>query len=122
MINIGICDDDKRCRDILKQQIINTINEKEIYFTEFSNADSMIKRKDDLDVVFLDMELPDMDGETAARQALVIPNAAKSALASYYVVKTIQIIKIYSVFFISHTILKGLLYLIGRNNRPLPVI
>ena len=22
MINIGICDDDKRCRDILKQQII----------------------------------------------------------------------------------------------------
>ena len=29
MINIGICDDDKRCRDILKQQIINTINEKE---------------------------------------------------------------------------------------------
>lgn len=28
----------------------------------------MIKRKDDLDVVFLDMELPDMDGETAARQ------------------------------------------------------
>lgn len=28
MINIGICDDDKRCRDILKQQIINTINEK----------------------------------------------------------------------------------------------
>lgn len=68
MINIGICDDDKRCRDILKQQIINTINEKEVYFTEFSNADSMIKRKDDLDVVFLDMELPDMDGETAARQ------------------------------------------------------
>lgn len=68
MINIGICDDDKRCRDILKQQIINTINEKEICFTEFSNADSMIKRKDDLDVVFLDMELPDMDGETAARQ------------------------------------------------------
>ena len=68
MINIGICDDDKRCRDSLKQQIINTINEKEICFTEFSNADSMIKRKDDLDVVFLDMELPDMDGETAARQ------------------------------------------------------
>ena len=68
MINIGICDDDKRCRDILKQQIINTINEKEICFTEFSNAGSMIKRKDDLDVVFLDMELPDMDGETAARQ------------------------------------------------------
>lgn len=39
-----------------------------------------------------------------------------------YVVKTIQIIKIYSVFCISHATLKGLLYLIGRNNRPLPVI
>ena len=38
-----------------------------------------------------------------------------------YVVKTIQFIKIYSVF-ISHAILKGLLYLIGRNNRPLPII
>ena len=38
------------------------------------------------------------------------------------VVKTIQIIKIYSVFCISHATLKGLLYLIGRNNRPLPVI
>ena len=40
----------------------------------------------------------------------------------YHVVKTIQIIKIYSVFCISHATLKGLLYLIGRNNRPLPVI
>lgn len=39
-----------------------------------------------------------------------------------YVVKTIQIIKIYSVFCISHATLKGLLYLIGRNNRPLPII
>ena len=39
-----------------------------------------------------------------------------------HVVKTIQIIKIYSVFCISHATLKGLLYLIGRNNRPLPVI
>lgn len=68
MINIGICDDDKRCRDILKQQIINTINENEICFEEFQDAGSMIERKDDLDVVFLDMELPDMKGETAARQ------------------------------------------------------
>lgn len=40
----------------------------------------------------------------------------------FHVVKTIQIIKIYSVFCISHATLKGLLYLIGRNNRPLPII
>ena len=77
MINIGICDDDKRCRDILKQQIINTINEKEICFTEFSNAGSMIKRKDDLDVVFLDMELPDMDGRLKRKKWLLCPDIPK---------------------------------------------
>lgn len=43
-------------------------------------------------------------------------------LLGYYVVKTIQIIKIYSIFCISHAILKELLYLIGRNTRLLPII
>lgn len=67
-MKIGICDDSKEMRDILKNKIIegNYIEEYEIQ--EFESAVEILQKEPKLELLFLDIEMPEMTGIELLRQ------------------------------------------------------
>ena len=65
-MKIAICDDEKHMRSLLRQKL--AARSGEIKVTEFSGGRELISSKESFDMIFLDIEMPDLDGmETAAR-------------------------------------------------------
>lgn len=67
-MKIGICDDSPEMREILKDKIIkgNYIQGNELQ--EFSSALEIIEKQPQLDLLFLDIEMPEMTGMELMRQ------------------------------------------------------
>ena len=64
MLKIGICDDEQIVRDILRKKVEVCLNEAgvqaEIIF--FQQGLDLLETGEDIDILFLDIEMPEMDG------------------------------------------------------------
>lgn len=73
MIRIAICDDETEARDILRFQLEKVLyEESEEIVYEFSGGNSAVrwleKHPGEIDLLFLDVEMPDKNGMETARQ------------------------------------------------------
>lgn len=72
MLRIAICDDDQEFLRYLKRKIIRMIaNQTELEFFEYQSGKDLLRgvqSEKEMDVLFLDVQLPDMNGYVAARE------------------------------------------------------
>lgn len=70
MLKIGICDDEQIVRDILRKKVEVCLNEAgvqaEIIF--FQQGLDLLETGEDIDILFLDIEMPEMDGIEAGKK------------------------------------------------------
>lgn len=64
MIKIGICDDEQIVREILKKKVEICLREADVQaeIIFFQRGQELLKSGEDLDILFLDIEMPEMDG------------------------------------------------------------
>ena len=62
MIRIGICDDEKAYREQMKEICEGFFQDLEIECLLYTSGDSFLQSKDEPDILFLDIEMPEMDG------------------------------------------------------------
>lgn len=64
MIKIGICDDEQIVREILKKKVEICLREADVQaeIIFFQRGRELLKSGEDLDILFLDIEMPEMDG------------------------------------------------------------
>ncbi|TCT15397.1 LytTR family two component transcriptional regulator [Natranaerovirga pectinivora] len=67
MINVLICDDDQYTVKVLKKVIEENPQVKEIHMAKDGEEALSIVKKNDIDVAFLDIDMPIMDGLEAAK-------------------------------------------------------
>ena len=69
-MRIAVCDDEKRFINDLTTIIDKLYNSLDIITEEFSQGDELLRsfRSAPFDIVFLDIEMPKMDGITLARK------------------------------------------------------
>ena len=65
-MRIAICDDIKEFREQIKSSI-NSYNAM-FEIVEYSNGSQLVQSKEQYDLIFLDIEMPEMDGMTVARK------------------------------------------------------
>ena len=63
---IGICDDEKEIRELLGEKVRNVCPEAELCFYE--DGASALAAKEKPDILFLDIQMPGIDGMAAARE------------------------------------------------------
>ena len=68
-MRIAICDDEKIIRDIVKQKCEEYLKGRDISYdiVMFRNGIDLVKHKEDIDIIFLDIEMPEVDGLLAAQ-------------------------------------------------------
>ena len=64
-MKIAICDDEKRVREVIAESIRDV--SKSVEIESYSNAKEILNPKFDADILFLDIQMPGMDGMKAAR-------------------------------------------------------
>ena len=64
MLKIGICDDEQIVSEILKRKVEICLREAGVQaeITLFSQGQDLLETGEDLDILFLDIEMPEMDG------------------------------------------------------------
>jgi CheY-like chemotaxis protein len=70
MICIGICDDEKQIIEVLKEKIMAYMESctMEVNYLEFYSGEELLNSERPLDLLFLDIDMPGMDGiETGKR-------------------------------------------------------
>lgn len=79
MIRIGICDDEQRIIEYLKKYIeMQTQNLNiECTISEYLSGEEVLEDAEQLDILFLDIEMPELDGiETGKKLKLLNPDCA----------------------------------------------
>lgn len=69
MIRIGICDDEKYIVPILKEKIASCIRKytTDVEYLEFFSGEELINCEKELDILFLDIDMPGLDGIAAGK-------------------------------------------------------
>lgn len=69
MICIGICDDEKYIVSILKEKIVSCIRKytTDVVYLELFSGEELINCEKKLDILFLDIDMPGMDGIAAGK-------------------------------------------------------
>ena len=69
-VSVGICDDVLLWREEITDKVLAYQTEKQIQITikQYSCAEDYLKAQDDIDILFLDIEMPHMDGIEVGRQ------------------------------------------------------
>ncbi len=69
-MRIAVCDDEEKYRQDIKKRIDRVYNSLDVLLDEYSDGRELIKNfeKNPYDMVFLDIEMPAMDGITLARK------------------------------------------------------
>lgn len=69
-MRIAICDDEEKYREHVKQELEKIISSLDTVIDVFSQGEDLLKRleKQTYDIIFLDIEMPSMDGITLARK------------------------------------------------------
>lgn len=84
MIKIGICDDEQIVRELLKQKVEICLREAgvraDILF--FQRGQELLETEEDLDILFLDIEMPEMDGIEAGKKLRQKGNNCKIIVAT----------------------------------------
>lgn len=84
MIKIGICDDEQIVRELLKQKVEICLKEAgvraDILF--FQRGQELLETEEDLDILFLDIEMPEMDGIEAGKKLRQKGNDCKIIVAT----------------------------------------
>lgn len=132
MINVAIVDDEEEhCALIEKYlhryaQESENIETTEFMITSFSDGNEFLKRTDYFDVVFLDIEMPQTDGMTAAKTLrernqdsviVFITNMAQYALKGYEVDAVDFIVKPVTYYDFTLKLKKVLRYLARNANK-----
>lgn len=70
MIRIAICDDEKYMSDTIKAMVSDFFRRKsiEIVITQFSDGEELLKYNEAIDILFLDIQMKDIDGMETARK------------------------------------------------------
>ena len=123
MIRIGLVDDDKEHQKLIRQFICRYEKEAQtkICVKEYSDGLQFLEEYEgNLDVVFLDIEMPHMDGMTAARKLrekdtgikiIFVTNMAQYAIHGYEVDAVDFIVKPISYYVFVDKLKKALRYL-----------
>ncbi len=70
MIRIAICDDEKHMSDHIRSMVLNFFRKKnrEISLRMFSGGEELLSYNGQIDILFLDIQMKDMDGMETARK------------------------------------------------------
>ena len=70
MIYIAICDDEKHMSDHIRSMVLNFFRKKnrEISLRMFSSGEELLSYNGQIDILFLDIQMKDMDGMKTARK------------------------------------------------------
>ena len=70
MIRIAICDDEKHMSDHIRSMVLNFFRKKnrEISLRMFSGGEELLSYNGQIDILFLDIQMKDMDGMETARR------------------------------------------------------
>ena len=70
MIHIAICDDEKHMSDHIRSMVLNFFRKKnrEISLRMFSGGEELLSYNGQIDILFLDIQMKDMDGMKTARK------------------------------------------------------
>jgi len=68
-MRIAICDDERIIQEIVKQKCDEYLKGRDISYNivMFRNGVELVKYKEDIDIIFLDIEMPEVDGLLAAQ-------------------------------------------------------
>lgn len=102
-LKIGICDDEPLVLQSLKRKIEECI-EKNGWLADvltFRSGVDLLERISELDIIFLDIEMPDLDGIETGRQILNLNKKCKIIMASGRVDKFKEAFKINAFRFIT---------------------
>ena len=75
-MKLAICDDEKRVREMIAESVREV--SKSIEIQHFQDADGILSPDFDADILFLDIQMPGMNGMKAARQLLQSSQAVKA--------------------------------------------
>lgn len=129
MIRVGLVDDDREHTKLLRSFLVQYEREAEVRFqtTEFLDGMSFVDDYDgSLDIVFLDIEMPHMDGMTAARiirkrdtslAIVFITNMAQYAIHGYEVDAIDFMVKPVGYFNFARKLERAVRYLRKREQR-----
>ena len=84
MLKIGICDDEQIVSEILKRKVEICLREAGVQaeITLFSQGQDLFETGEDLDILFLDIEMPEMDGIEVGKKLRQKGNDCKIIVAT----------------------------------------
>lgn len=70
MINVAICDDEKYILDKIEKLVFNFFHRKnvEITVSQFGSGEELLRCNNDIDILFLDIQMDGIDGMETARK------------------------------------------------------
>lgn len=89
---VAICDDDSNIRNSLKEFLIKYKKERRIHLDimEFSNGDTLLQSEYTFDIIFLDYQMPNLNGMDIARELRKRKNSCSIIFITSYPAFVIQ--------------------------------